>query len=463
MAAKVAIIGGGIAGSSVALFLAQEGYDITLFEQESSLVSGPPMCHLHAGGNLYPDISDEQCIKLLKQSIELIGYYPHAIDYRPTLITYPKSSQENPKELHRRLEMLQNIYKELTQQDRTNKRLGEPENYYKSYSYKEAKALQNSTLATKEPRTLDEWMMQALREIDLEKLQYPLFIVQEYGLNLFRIAASAELMLQKLPNVTLKLATKAQKLSRKQEKWLVNEESFDYLINAAGFRSGIIDDLIGKKRSRLVEFKAAYVSRWEKQEHLFPEIIFQGKRGTPEGMGQFTPYPAGYYQLHGMTQDITLYPHGLVKSSPLSAQPKLSAEFLQKIEQKWEWSEVEQRTKAAIKHISRFMPSFKSAKVAAKPLYGAQQIPGDDATLRASEVSFESENYARCETVKASSVFTMAKDIAADMQTKELTKATSQKMPLYTKEDVDQLATQIAASREYPKEMAGITTLTPSS
>jgi hypothetical protein len=101
--------------------------------------------------------------------------------------------------------------------------------------------------------------------------------------------------------------------------------------------------------------------------------------------------------------------------------------------------------------------------VAAKPLYGAQQIPGDDATLRASEVSFESENYARCETVKASSVFTMAKDIAADMQTKELTKATSQKMPLYTKEDVDQLATQIAASREYPKEMAGITTLTPSS
>lgn len=67
---KIAIIGGGVAGATTALYLGQRGVDVTLFEKESTLVSGPPFCHLHAGGNLYREISDKQCIKLLKQSID---------------------------------------------------------------------------------------------------------------------------------------------------------------------------------------------------------------------------------------------------------------------------------------------------------------------------------------------------------------------------------------------------------
>ena len=47
------IIGGGIAGSTIALKLSQIGIKSILFEAGSSLVNGPPMCHLHAGGNLY--------------------------------------------------------------------------------------------------------------------------------------------------------------------------------------------------------------------------------------------------------------------------------------------------------------------------------------------------------------------------------------------------------------------------
>ncbi|HHD80114.1 MAG TPA: FAD-dependent oxidoreductase, partial [Campylobacterales bacterium] len=83
---KIAIVGGGVAGSTAGLYLSQLGLDITLFEQGESLVSGPPFCHLHAGGNLYREISDEQCITLLQQSIDLLRYYPYAIDYRPTVI-----------------------------------------------------------------------------------------------------------------------------------------------------------------------------------------------------------------------------------------------------------------------------------------------------------------------------------------------------------------------------------------
>lgn len=83
---KIAIVGGGVAGASVALVLGELGVSVTLFEAGESLVSGPPMCHLHAGGNLYREISDEQCKRLLKESIEFVRLYPSVIDYRPTVI-----------------------------------------------------------------------------------------------------------------------------------------------------------------------------------------------------------------------------------------------------------------------------------------------------------------------------------------------------------------------------------------
>ncbi|WP_350617216.1 hypothetical protein, partial [Pseudomonas sp. HY7a-MNA-CIBAN-0227] len=61
-----------------------------------------------------------------------------------------------------------------------------------------------------------------------------------------------------------------------------------------------------------------------------------------------------------------------------------------------------------IAHLARYIPAFKEASVEGKPLFGAQQIPGEDASLRAAGVSFEDDNYARCEIVKASSVLTSA-------------------------------------------------------
>ncbi len=71
-----AIIGGGIAGSTVAMHLAELGVNVTLLEKGTSLVAGPPICHLHAGGNLYREISETQCVDLLKQSIDTARFYP---------------------------------------------------------------------------------------------------------------------------------------------------------------------------------------------------------------------------------------------------------------------------------------------------------------------------------------------------------------------------------------------------
>ena len=415
--ARVAVVGGGVAGSTVALYLSEIGLDVTLFEQGEGLVSGPPMCHLHAGGNLYREISDEQCVTLLKESIDLIRFYPDAMDYRPTVIAVPIEDAGSPRELFARLELLRDSYDAMIRSDEGNRVLGESSDYFKCYEREALEALKTRT-AVREPRTMDEWMIPVAKHVDLERVQFPLVMVQEYGLNMFRIASSVTLALQEKHNCRLLLEHEVTGIRSLEagSAWLLAyrhggveaEERFDFLVNAAGFQTGKIDDMLGYRRERFVEFKSAYVTRWEGCEEQWPEVIFYGERGTPRGMAQFTPYPGGYFQLHGMTNTITLFDDGLVQSSAQSAQPRLKPNFLEKIERGWEQQEVQRRSDSAIRHMAHFIPAFEKATVASKPLYGAQQIPGLDATLRAADVSFEGERYARCEVVKASSVLSVA-------------------------------------------------------
>lgn len=455
--AKIAIIGGGIAGASVALYLSQFDLEITLFEKEPSLVNGPPMCHLHAGGNLYREIDNKQCIKLLKQSIELLHFYPYAIDFRPTLLVTPKDDKHEADELLNRLEILQTEYQKLIDKDPKNKVLGESSNYYKLYTKEDLEYLQKLEIKN-QPSTLDEWLIPLAKELNYQQIKFPIIMVQEYGLNVFRISANTTLLLKEKNNVTLKTNTFIETINKENKSYLINNEKFDYLINAAGFRSGVIDDMLGFKRDRLVEFKAAYVTKWDQKEQFWPEVIFFGKRGTPQGMAQFTPYPNGYFQLHGMTQKITLFEDGLVKNTQNSSQPQLPKKLIEKIEYSWREEDVKQRTQEAIKHLARFIPSFSKAKVASKPLFGAQQIPGDDATLRASEVSFEKERYARCEIVKASSILTMADSITKKLIDEKLLDPNAYKKREFTNKltsnEITKYAEKLCKERNYPSTLA---------
>ena len=468
--AKIAIVGAGVAGASAAVYFADLGLNVTLFEKETSIVSGPPFCHLHAGGNLYREISDEQCVKLLKQSIDFLRFYPFVVDYRPTVIALPTTDPSNPEALLGRLEMLSRQYGQLIKNDPDNKVLGESDAYYKLYDKEEIKVLKQKSIVEK-PSNSDEWMIPVAKNIDLEKIQFPLILVQEYGLNLFRLASGVTLALNESQNVTLQIETIVSNI---QEDWQLGgwnvtyiqnnetkETHFDYLINAAGFRSGKIDDLVGVECKSMVEFKAAYISKWEESDNiLWPEVIFHGERGTPRGMGQFTPYPGGYFQLHGMTKDITLYEDGLVSNSVVSCQPHLKQNFMAKIERSWSEEETNERTQSAITHLSQFIPDFSWATVGSKPLFGAQQIPGSDPTLRVAEVSFPAKRYARCEIVKVSSALDMI-----DAITEQLIDLGYLDLSVKGKRDIKVLSTlndnaiteygeKLCEEREYPISLA---------
>lgn len=475
---KVAIIGGGVSGVTTALHLAQRGVDVTLFERKSSLVDGPPWCHLHAGGNLYREISDEQCVTLLKQSIDFVKFYPYVVDYRPTVIALPLEDKQRPQALFSRLNMLQATYEKLVVEDEANRVLGEPHYYYALYSRKKMEHLK-SLQSVDKPSSLDEWMIPVAQHIDLNNVQYPLIMVQEYGLNIFRLASGAMLSMQYLNNVDIKTNHTIEDISKKDEKWILaydngtnqpsQTEAFDYIVNATGFKTGTIDDMVGVRANRMVEFKASYVSYWEnKKATAFPEIIFHGERGTPKGMAQFTPYPNGYFQLHGMTQNITLFEDGLVKSDAHTAQPKLNEHFIQKVDKGWSEEEFVQRTQKAIAHVTQFIPSFREASVGSQPLFGAQQITGDDPTLRVAEVAFPRKAYARCEIVKVSSSIDMANAIVEDLVALGYIDAldTNYHTPIKIKHPLEEAlkmyAQSIARERGYPASMAQRNVANPS-
>ena len=451
---KIAVIGAGIAGIGVGIYLQNLGVDVDIFEKKDSLVSGPPMCHLHAGGNLYPEISDEQCLTLLKESIELLRFFQNAIDFRPTVVAVRKDIDLNLDTVLKRLDKLKNGYKELIQKDKNNKVLGEIEDYYKVYTKDDILKLKEKEYI--KPKTLDDWMIPFAKNVDLDSIKWPVILVQEYGLNVFRIAAMAEILLK-----NIRLNTEVIDITKNGEKWIVKyknsdgefSEEYDYIINAAGYESGKIDDMIDSKRERFTEFKAAYVVKW-RDDIIWPEVVFLGERGTPKGMGQFTPYYGGYYQLHGMTKEITLFDNGLVKTDK-SSYPNLDKEFVDKIEKGWDKDTI--RSQKAVKHIKQFIPSFE-AEVGYKPLYGAQQIPGDDETLRAAEVSF-GDRYARCEIVKASSILSMADEIVKKLISLGELKEESLGNREYkqtSSEEVDEVATKLAQKRGYPKELGRI-------
>jgi len=161
-----------------------------------------------------------------------------------------------------------------------------------------------------------------------------------------------------------------------------------------------------------------------------------------------------------MTEDITLFKDGLVKSTNSSSQPKLDDKYINKIDNSWSKDEIEKRTTLAIKHINQNIPSFKDIKIASKPLYGAQQIPGNEVSLRTADVSFEENRYARCEIVKASSVLKMTDLIVQDLiKLNFLNQDILGKRDFLYKnnlneKDITKIAQNLCKQRDYPISMA---------
>ena len=185
-------------------------------------------------------------------------------------------------------------------------------------------------------------------------------------------------------------------------------------------------------------------------------------------MAQLTPYPDGYFQIHGMSKFITLFDDGLVASNKNSAQPKLPSQYLHYIEDGWDKAPLQARSQQAIDYVAEFVPTFHSARTVGNALYGGQQIPGQDDTLRVADVSLYSNiRYARAENVKASSTLIAADQIVDELTTLGLVADEApENRQRYAHEwaylaqndsvAIDKIARYLAQERGFPMAMAGV-------
>ncbi|GAB6045861.1 hypothetical protein JCM11957_14590 [Caminibacter profundus] len=88
------------------------------------------------------------------------------------------------------------------------------------------------------------------------------------------------------------------------------------------------------------------------------------------------------------------------------------------------------------------------------PLFGAQQIPGNDPELRAAEV-FIGDRYARCEIVKASSIIEMSKVIEKELKNLGF-KINNKKDLEINEKEIENLAKNLAKKRGYPEDLGQI-------
>lgn len=336
---KIAIIGGGISGVTCAIKLAEnKNNKIDLYEMRDYLLKGPPYCHLHAGGILYPEISLTDAQELLNDSIEFAKYFKDdCLETRPTIVAYRSNSNYCPSKL---------VFKCKVNKLRycfSNARpFGKVENFYAMYT-------REDIIYYKKIGKFKEGVGREYHNIyveqfcklldDINSIKYPIVSVSEPGIKQEMVEGKLLNQLKQKKNIRV-ILNKNINLSE------LNNYNYKKIINASG------TNLFNNKKE-MYEFKSSWLINSNLNNVILPEIAIIGERDTNLGMIQFTPLnKKGIFQIHCMRDDSTIIKNNI----------NLTKE------------EIEKRTNVAIKEISKIFSIFRTSKIeGACP--GIQRMP----------------------------------------------------------------------------------------
>jgi hypothetical protein len=392
MTRRIAIIGGGISGITSALKFAKEKNNIVhIFEKRNCILRGPPYCHLHAGGILYPEITLEDAQVLLNDSILFANRFPDCLNYRPTIVAYKVESVYSTNKL-----LFKCKVNKISYQYNNLRPFGKVENFYAIYNredimhYKENGVLPDSDdMGRKFHDTYVEHFCKLLDNID--SIKYPFVSVCEPGIDQEKV--------EKVLDDELKINKNIQLFLNKEIK--LNElDDYDIIVNASGkniFNENIDDNVVCKV-NEIYEFKSSWIIKTPLLLYNFPEIAIIGERDTDNGMIQLTPLIDCKFQVHCMRSDSTII------STFKDGYPK-HVELIQE--------DIEKRTRVAISQINKYFPIFAMSNPY-KPCFGVQRIVGNDKSHRTSRVKIKVEfgkKYIDIITLKAGSIVSLMNKI----------------------------------------------------
>lgn len=378
MSKKVAIIGGGISGIVSAIKFAKDKNNIVhVFEKRNCILRGPPYCHLHAGGILYPEISIGDAQSLFDDSILFANKFYNCLEYRPTIVAYKSDSSYSPNKL-----LFKCKVNKVNYQFNKVRPFGKVDNFYASYSREDVVYFkQNGNLPDSDDigrKFHDSYVKNFCKLInDIDSIKYPFVSVCEPGINQEKVEEVLDSELKLYKNLSIHL---------NKEVHIDELDGYNIIINASG------KNLFNNK-NEMYEFKSSWVIKSPLVLHKFPEIAIIGERGTDNGMIQLTPLTDGKFQVHCMRSDSTIidtFTDSYFKYVELN-------EF-----------DINERTKVAISQISKYFPIF-AMSYPDKACPGVQRIIGDK-SQRTSQIKVKTElnkKYIDIITLKAGSIISL--------------------------------------------------------
>uniref|UniRef100_A0A6C0H6U9 FAD dependent oxidoreductase domain-containing protein n=1 Tax=viral metagenome TaxID=1070528 RepID=A0A6C0H6U9_9ZZZZ len=406
---RVAVIGGGISGCLSAIQMSKlPNVQVDLYERKNTLLQGSPYCHLHAGGFLYPDISVQDCMELLNNSLEFAEYFGDFLDRRPLIVAYNVNSQYNPQTLVFRARMMQMVYCCWVSEHGNKYPLGHTDQYIAIFTRQDVEHFQQHNRL---PETTDKakrfhqpYVEAALSQLcDFDSIKYPFVSVNEPGI---RQSELEQYLINTIcGNVDIQVYTKTlvseQNVKPVENGWNIvdlNSQTdvyYEYLVDACG---GLRSKYFQVETPELLELKSSWVvynNSHGLKNPYFPEIAIIGSRGTKDGLIQITPIGRGTFQVHYMNTNSTIFHENKEYIDTVIENDDVS------------YSDVIPRMQVAIHRITELMPVFSNS-APLECLWGLQRTVGTDVSKRTSQIIFR-PNRADIQLTKASSIVTLVK------------------------------------------------------
>ncbi|NBP00791.1 MAG: FAD-dependent oxidoreductase [Proteobacteria bacterium] len=298
---RVAVVGGGIGGVFTAIQLAKrQNTKVDVYEKNNGILQGPPYCHLHAGGFLYPEISTLDSQALFYHAAMFAEYFPDAIVRRPCIIAYNKHSQYHTHDLLHKCKVIKYLYN-CWHGLHGSTPFGPIDNFYCVYSkddvihYKEnGHMTSNDSPANK----FHDQYASAFCELidDIDSIKYPFVSVCEFTIDQAAVEFQLVNEFYKSDSITLHKNTFVQDLKGQLQS------HYDVVIDCTGRGSPIESQ---SESPIVAEYKSSWLVECPRGAN-FPEIAIIGERGTYNGTLQITPVGTHTCQVHYMSHESTI-------------------------------------------------------------------------------------------------------------------------------------------------------------